>query len=323
MNRTPISATLAGAWRLLRWPVLGAVLLAFHVVLAPWTQQKTQEIQKNWTERKARRSSAKYVGNLQKLPDVPMEKFLSCATAFRDHLNKRGIKLTVVLWPDDVVLFKKPGVPQLEPSPGGAAMLQAAKALRRERVKVIETLPEIHLYLCLHPEVANWTPDRHLGPSLRKELTDQIYSNLDPKVITRNGRGLLSAGDCYAYHLGMALRTHAELAETHIFWRNAGADAVPYEIGALREPGLQGIHQLIWVVPTRVLYSPNPNLFPPWTASMTKRMPEVPGQRTIRATLTEVPKLPEHLGKTHPIRTRWCNAAFVGRTAVNFWDSRT
>jgi hypothetical protein len=263
--------------------------------------QKTQEIQKDWAERKARRESAKYLAALQRMPDVRLEKFLSCAKAFRDHLEQQGIRLTVVLWPENTALLEKPGVPQLHPSPVGAVLFQAAKALRHEHVKVIETLPQTHEFLCLHPEAALLQPDKHLGWSLIDQLTAQIYSNLDPRLIMRNGRGFLTAGDCYAYHLGMAMRKHPDLSETHIFWRNNGAHLVPYEIASLKEPGLHGIHQLIWVIRSQsLLNSQEPGTFPPLAASLAQRMPEVPGQRTIKAMLKELPMIPETLGKDSP-----------------------
>jgi hypothetical protein len=281
--------------------VLAVILLDLHVLLAPWTVQKTEEFKKGWAERKARQNSAAYLAALHSMPAIPLQNFLAFTTAFRDHLRQQGIKLTVVMWPQPEALMEKPGMPQLKPGPAGAVMFQAAKALRREHVKVIETLREIHEHLCLRPEDAGFLPDGHLGLSILKVGTDQIIRDLDPKLITRNGRGFLIAGDSYSNILHMAFLKRPELAEARVFWRGSGAQLVPYEIASLKSSGLQGIHQLIWVIPSQyLLHDQNPSSFPSLAASLARRMPEVPGQRTIQAVVEELPTIPEALGKSSP-----------------------
>jgi hypothetical protein len=168
-------------------------------------------------------------------------------------------------------------------------------------VKVIETLREIHEHLCLRPEDAGFLPDGHLGLHILEVGTDQIIRDLDPKLITRNGRGFLIAGDSYSNILHMAFLKRPELAKARVFWRGSGAHLVPYEIAGLKSSGLQGIHQLLWVIPSQyLLHDQNPKSFPSLAASLAKRMPEVPGQRTTQAVVDELPKIPEALGKSSP-----------------------
>lgn len=276
------------------------VLLAAHVLLAPFTADLIRTLPDTLHKRAAARQTEDYLDALRQTRQPHRQELVTCILALRDVLAERDIKLRVVLRPEfDCLLNAERNAPRDKAAAQAAAMLATESALKKQGIIAVNLLPALHCQVCLQKGMEVITQDGfHYTPSMVAAMARTLEQSMTDHQRSREGRHLMLAGDCYAYSIAAELRSGGVLSHARSFFRNGADNLMAHQLAKAPVDALENVREVYWILSSSHMTADAKTPLPPPTTLGGPASQN--SERTVKATLSKLTAIPKNLGKSSP-----------------------